>query len=486
MTENISLLDRCDSGPSSHDLHDLGADRASIDKVLRPLLMCLLISASFWLVVSTALFGLSIIKMQWPTVCDLPFMSFGRISPAASHTFVYGWCSMVSLGLGLWIIARLSGRVSYGGTMAFCGLLIWNFGVALGVVSILFGGMRPFLGAEASLASMWIIMCGFGLIAFWAFLSFDDNNEEVPASKLFIAAAMAWFLWSGTVGNILISCDLVKGVMEHLVALWSWHGVIWMWLVPCALGISHYVFPKAVGSVIFSGVLGRGGFWLFFLIAGLGSALKLCGGPIPLWLGTVSACSSLVLIVPLGMSLYNLLRTGVGSTRLSVSPAGIFIRFGLVILGFCTVLLGLSSLRSSANILHFTLFGVGLEKLILLGSISMILFGGIYYLMPRLSRCEWMSSWLISVHFLASAYGACMAGAMLMLSGLISGSDLADGASPFSQVLTSGAFFYWGILMSAVLSSVGCMAFLINFILIVVKIGQPEGTPTVLAVSQTH
>lgn len=478
MTETMSNL--------NHDELELGVARASIDSFLRPVLISLLFSASFWMFVSTALFSLSIVKMQWPTALELSFLSYGKIAPAAVHTFVYGWCSMAALGIGVWILARLSSRVSHGRAMAVCGVVIWNVGVALGLLSILLGAMRPFIGLEASLSSTFMIILGFALIASWAFLSLKDCPGEFQVSRIFISSAIAWFLWSGIAGNALLSSSYLKGVPEHLVALWTWHGVLWMWLVPCVLGISFYLFPRACRADLYSGVLGRGSFWLYFLFSGFGSSLKLCGGPIPLWIGTVSSCSVLLMVIPLGISIYNLLLTGLGSFRITGSPTGIFIRFGLLAMGASTVLLAIRVLRSSVNSLSLTLFDLGVEKLLLQGSVSMILFGGIYYIMPRISRCEWISSSLIRVHYFCFSYGAAVGGFMLMLSGILAGSDLADSSSSFSQVLLDSSFFYCGVFISIALVAVGLFAFAVNFLLITLGLGQPEGEPTVLTVSHNH
>ena len=116
----------------------------------------------------------------------------------------------------------------------------------------------------------------------------------------------------------------------------------------------------------------------------------------------------------------------------------------------------------------------------------MVLFGAIYYIMPRLSGCEWLSSSLISLHFLGSAYGGCMGAAMLILSGLASGSALNDADSNFSQVLELGNSYYWGHTMSFVLLLGGYFLFALHFLLMAVRIGQPAGEPTLLNSHHEH
>jgi len=126
------------------------------------------------------------------------------------------------------------------------------------------------------------------------------------------------------------------------------------------------------------------------------------------------------------------------------------------------------------------------QTLLLSGAVSMILFGAIYFIMPRLSGCEWLSSTLISVHFMGGAYGACMGGFMLVLSGLASGSILNEADSTFSQVIETGSAYYWGNTISYGILWVAYAAFALHFLLVAVRIGQPAGEPTLFRVKRGH
>jgi cytochrome c oxidase cbb3-type subunit I len=158
----------------------------------------------------------------------------------------------------------------------------------------------------------------------------------------------------------------------------------------------------------------------------------------------------------------------------------------LAVLGVTSVLLAISALRSVDYAVHFTLFDVGVRTLLLKGSATMVLFGAIYYIMPRLSGCEWLSSSLISLHFLGSAYGSCMGAAMLILSGVASGSALVDGDSTFSQVIELGSSYFWGHTLSFVLLLGGYFLFTMHFLLMAARIGQPAGEATLLQSHNEH
>jgi len=120
------------------------------------------------------------------------------------------------------------------------------------------------------------------------------------------------------------------------------------------------------------------------------------------------------------------------------------------------------------------------------GGATMVLFGAIYDIMPRLSGCEWLSSSLVSFHFLGSAYGSSLGSATLIVSGLAAGSALGDPESSFSQVLELASSYYWGRTLSYILLFAGYLAFALHFLLMAVRIGQPAGEATLLRTQNEH
>jgi cytochrome c oxidase cbb3-type subunit 1 len=262
--------------------------------------------------------------------------------------------------------------------------------------------------------------------------------------------------------------------------------VEWIWLTAVGLGCAYYVIPKVSGQPIYSGMLGRGCFWFYLLVAGLMASARLAGGPIPLWLSSVGASASILLVVPVLGTCFNLLASGGNRAVLMNSPAGRFTVFGLVLLFAATSFHAISALRAVHFAVQFTLFEAGVHTLLVNGFVSMALFGAIYYIMPRLSACEWLSSTLISAHFLGVAYGTGMGSVSLLLSGTASGAGLDSPDLNFRQVLELGAAYYWARVLSYLLLVGGFSAFALNFLLISLRIGQPAGEPTLFRVSEEH
>jgi cytochrome c oxidase cbb3-type subunit I len=459
--------------------------RSAVDAAVRPVVVWLFFTSVCWLLLATGLGALASLKLHFPRLLDYACISYGRLAPAASGAFVFGWCSTAALGVTAWLLPRLSGGVAPGTTVASLGVVLWNAGVLLGVLGNIAGNIRPIEGLEFPFASFILMFGGVGLLAVWILLGLSSAGTAGLAG-MFVAGALMWLGWSLSTGNLLIATKSVAGVVEQIVGAWTASGVLWLWLVPVALGAAYYIVPKVTGRPIFAGSTGRALFWLYFLCAGLLGANRLAGGPVPLWIVSVSASASILLLVPVLGAVYNLFATAQGSDHLATSPSLRFVLFGSLLLGVAALVSAFGSLRAISYAVRFTMFESGVQALLLGGGVSMILFGAIYFIMPRLSGCEWLSSTLVSVHFLGGAYGACMGGAMMLLSGLAAGSILNEADSTFSQVIETGSAYYWGNTISYGILWVAYSAFALHFLLVALRIGQPAGEPTLFRVKRGH
>jgi cytochrome c oxidase cbb3-type subunit 1 len=459
--------------------------RSAVDVAVRPVVVWLFLTAVCWLLVATGLGAFAALKLHFPLLLDYACMSYGRLAPAAQGALVFGWCSTAALGVASWLLPRLSGGVAPGTTVASLGVVLWNAGVLLGVLANIAGIIRPIDGLEFPLSSFVLMFAGLSLLSAWLFLGLGPSASGV-LSSMFVTGSLLWLGWSLLTGNVLIATKSVSGVVEQIAGAWTASGVLWLWLAPVALGIGYYIVPKVTGRPIFSGSVGHALMWLYFLCAGLLGASRLAGGPVPLWLVSVSASASILLLVPVLGAVYNLVATARDSDHLQTSPSLRFVLFGCLLLGAATLAAAFGALRTVNYAVRFTLFESGVQSLLLFGSVSMVLFGAIYFIMPRLSGCEWLSSTLISIHFMGSAYGSCMGAAMLLLSGLASGSILNEADSTFSQVIESGSAYYWGNTISFWILLIAYAAFALHFLLVALRIGQPAGEPTLFRVKRGH
>ena len=67
-----------------------------------------LASATVWLLVGTTIGLIASIKLHWPEFLPYAWLSFGRVRPAHTNLVLFGWSSLVLVGLAFYVVARTS------------------------------------------------------------------------------------------------------------------------------------------------------------------------------------------------------------------------------------------------------------------------------------------------------------------------------------------------------------------------------------------
>ena len=267
--------------------------------------------------------------------------------------------------------------------------------------------------------------------------------------------------------------------MNNVVAAWYQQGISLFWLTAVGLAAAYYLIPKVINRPVYSYNLASIGFWSFAFVGGLTSLVRLNGGPVPAWMVTLSIAANIVMLVPVLTALVNFLATVRGHSDLVYcSPTIRFTLCGAVAFGVTNLRAAVASLRGVDRLLHFTQFGSGQYHLLTYSFFSMVMFGAVYYITPRLVGCEWLSSTLIKFHFWGSAYGGSLLAALLLLSGVSTGVALGDPEATFRQAAQIGQSYYFGQSLAYSILGLGHWIFSLHFLLMLLRIGQPGTQPT--------
>ena len=136
------------------------------------------------------------------------------------------------------------------------------------------------------------------------------------------------------------------------------------------------------------------------------AATTLIGGPIPGWLTTLSIVQSMMMIIPVVAFTINMAGTMWGRMHLALhSPTLRFMMFGGLMYMLSSLQGSLEALRSINQVAHFTHFTVAHAHLGAYAFVTMVLFGAIYFMMPRVLNWEWPYPRLIWLQFWLSALG---------------------------------------------------------------------------------
>jgi cytochrome c oxidase cbb3-type subunit 1 len=93
----------------------------------------------------------------------------------------------------------------------------------------------------------------------------------------------------------------------------------------------------------------------------------------------------------------------------------------------------------------------------------MIMFGGVYYMMPRLLKREWPSAGLIKIHFWGCAIGITVMVVALQAGGWIQGLEMNNPEISFLQTVENTIPWLKARSVSGLFLTVGHIAFAINF-----------------------
>ncbi len=470
------------------DLHTDNLRRAAIDKSVKGPVLFLFLNGAFWLMASTILGVLAALKLFAPSFLgDCPILQYGRLQPTHINALVYGWGIQAGLGVMLWIMARRSGQeLKNGKSLLYVAGLFWNIAVTLGLLSILFGGNTSMEWLEMP-KWIWPIMLVAFLCFAWPMATMFGRAfrpEGFMISTWYILGACFWFPWIFVTANVALHCLPALGALGAGINAWYVHSVILLFFTPVAIGSAYYFIPKVTGQPIASSQLAQLGFWSLAGLSGWTGMQHFMGGPLPAWMPAVGALTGVLLLVPVGVVGLNHHLTTLGKHDLvATSPTLRFTFLGALFYPVSGIMLALMSAFSTGATLQFTNAWYGFQIVAVYGFFSMCVFGAIYYIVPRLTGCEWLSVRLIRNHFWFSTYGIAVVVVTSLVAGVQQGGDLNHPEmwdQDFMQLVLNTRPYIVARAIAWAMITWSNVWFLIHLILMVAGLGRRSSAPTLL------
>jgi cytochrome c oxidase cbb3-type subunit 1 len=258
--------------------------------------------------------------------------------------------------------------------------------------------------------------------------------EHLYVSVWYMVAALLWISLLFLVGKLP---GVHTGVQQATTNWWYGHNVLGLWFTPVSVGAIYYFLPKIIGRPVRSYNLSILGFWTLAFFYGQVGGHHLIGGPVPGWLTTLSIVQSLMMVIPVMAFTINMGGTLRGRMHLArYSPTLRFMMFGGLMYLASSLQGSLEALRSVNAVAHFTHFTVAHAHLGAYAFVTMVLFGAIYFMMPRVLNWEWPYPRLITLHFWLAAVGIAIYFVGLTIGGWLQGLAMLDPARPFMDSVT--------------------------------------------------
>ncbi len=407
---------------------------------LRVPVLGLVVPAAVWLWVASILALLGSLKLVDPRFLGTwGWLTFGRISPAAFLSFVYGFGIPMGLCAVLWAVTK-GGRLPLpGGRWFLASSFLWNLGLWSGITGVLAGESRSLSWLGLPTFSLPSLGMAYLLSAGWLVAVLVRRWEESSLASRFLLLGLVWIPWAGGAAALWLHDPSVRGVAIGSLEWWFNDGLLYAGLGAFALGAMHLLLPGFLGRPASFAGLGRWAFWAWVLFANLAGMAHLVGGPFPLWMVSTGVSSRFLLwaaAVAIGLGFWAAAR-GAPAEGKQWDPGWHFLRFGM---GSFLVAAGLGAvlvLPAWSRYVHYTVLEEAQLTLFLYGFLGMTFFALLYTILPRVLGRSWPSVGLAKAHFLLSSYGISFLAGLLAVGGLFQGVALDNAEVPIHEVILS-------------------------------------------------
>ena len=442
----------------------------------RKVILFILSMATFWLVLGSALGLIASLKMHlpdwWNTAAPL---TFGRMRTMHLNLVIYGWASLGGIGMALWLLPTIFGTYLRLPRLAFLGAIIMNIAVAAGVIAIGGGWTDGLEWLEIPWQIDIALAIGvFCLLVPMLVTAWHRKVHHIYVTGWYYLGSMVWFPVLFIVANIP---GIHVGAQQATVNWWFAHNVLGLWLTPLGVGAAYYLLPRIIGKPIYSYRLSLLGFWALALFYSQVGIHHLIGGPVQTWVVTLSVVQSVMMFIPViavAINQHVLWMRNLDAFRASMPLR--FVAIGALMYTAASFQGSLEALRAMNSVTHFTHYTVAHAHLGVYAFVSLELFGGFYYIVPRLVGRVWPMPGLIRLHFWSVIIGFAIYFVSLTIGGWLQGQAMLDPARAWIESMELTRPYLVARSLGGSLMVLGHLAFAVNLLAILAGRGADRTT----------
>ncbi len=436
------------------------AEVTAVDTTGRWPLLLLLVSAIKWLVLSGVLALIASIQLIQPSfLADCVVFTHGRTVALTETAFIYGWGANAGLAIALWVLGRLGGAPLRALNWAVVGTIFWNLSVLLGLVGIATGDATGVGLLQMPRYVQPVMLVAYGAIGVAGVLAWLGRRHECTfAAQWYAVAALFLFPWIFSAAQVTLFWLPVRGVLQAVAGGWFAQGAWTLWLAPLGLAGAYFVVPKVTGRTLPSYDFAPHAFWCLLVLGAVTGGRHLIGGPVPAWIASLAIVACSLLLFHYFVVFINLRGAfGAGGTALKLVAFGL----GAYVLG--GLVDAITAFRGVALVTQFTHVDTAQEQLALYGGFSMMIFGAIYYAVPRLTGQSWASAALVRGHAMLAMLGVTALVVSLTVAGWIQGHELLDAKVTFADIASHTRFWLLLAVAAQAVLLLGNLLLLVNF-----------------------
>ncbi len=377
------------------------------------------------------LVGLTIaLQLVFPILNFAEFASFGRLRPLHTNAVIFAFVGNGIFAGVYYSLQRLCKARMYSDTLSKINFWGWQFIILSAVATLPLGITTSKEYAELewpidiAITLIWVV---FGWNMFGTILRRREKHLYVAIwfyIATFVTVAVLHIVNSFEIPvSLFKSYSWYAGVQDALVQWWYGHNAVAFFLTTPFLGLMYYFIPKAANRPVYSYKLSIIHFWALIFIYIWAGPHHLLYTSLPDWAQSLGVVFSIMLIAPSWGGMLNGLLTLRGAwDKVREDPVLKFMVVAITAYGMATFEGPLLSLKNVNAIAHFTDWIVAHVHIGGLGWNGFLMFGILYYLIPKMYDTKLYSLKLANFHFWVGSLGILFYALPMYWAGLVQSS----------------------------------------------------------------
>ncbi|HAS39987.1 MAG TPA: cytochrome C oxidase Cbb3 [Microscillaceae bacterium] len=343
----------------------------------------------------------------------IPYTTFGRIRPLHTNAIIFAFVGNAMFAGVYYSMQRLLKTRMFSDVLSKVHFWGWQLIIVAAAITLPLGITTSHEYAELewpidiAITVIWVV---FGINMIGTILKRRERHMYVAIwfyIATFITVAVLHVVNSFELPiSFTKSYYLYAGVQDALVQWWYGHNAVAFFLTTPFLGIMYYFLPKAANRPVYSYKLSIIHFWALIFIYIWAGPHHLLYTSLPGWAQSLGVVFSIMLIAPSWGGMLNGLLTLRGAwDRVREDPILKFMVVAVTAYGMATFEGPMLSLKNVNAIAHFTDWIIAHVHVGGLGWNGFLIFGMLYWIVPRIWQTKLFSVRLANVHFWIGTLG---------------------------------------------------------------------------------
>lgn len=378
-----------------------------------------IVRAFMWATIIFGIVGMSVgltiaFQLYSPSVnMGNPYTSFGRFRPLHTNAVIFAFVgNAIFMGI-YYSLQRLLKARMFSDTLSWIHFWGWQAIIVAASITLPLGYSTSKEYAELewpidiAITLVWVI---FGINMFGTIIKRRERHLFVAIwfyIASWVAVAMLHIVNSMEIPvHVLKSYSWYAGVQDALVQWWYGHNAVAFFLTTPFLGLMYYYLPKMAERPVYSYKLSILHFWSLIFIYIWAGPHHLLYTSLPDWAQSLGTVFSIMLIAPSWGGMINGLLTLRGAwDKVREDVTLKFMLVGITAYGMATFEGPMLALKNINAIAHFTDWIVAHVHVGALGWNGFLIFGILYWIVPKMWGTTLYSRKMASMHFWLGTLG---------------------------------------------------------------------------------